>query len=222
MEILFFLPIINRNTGMKTLRLQVLTLCIMLCSQTSYSQNFDVNTLASIENTRTPFLNHAMEGISFSAYIMAPAVPIGILSIGLATANHDAAIGGLQIGAGILLSTATTFAIKKLFQRPRPYDSHPDRLHPLAHEHSYSFPSGHTSVAFATATSLSLQFQKWYITVPAFLWAATVGYSRMYLGVHYPSDVLIGIVVGMTTAYLSYKVQQWIKPQVQIPITIRL
>jgi undecaprenyl-diphosphatase len=166
-------------------------------------------------------MNQAMEGISFSAYIMAPAVPISILSMGLATSNTDATIGGLQIGAGILLSTATTLAMKKLLQRPRPYDSYPDLLHPLAHESSYSFPSGHTSVAFATATSLSLQFQKWYITLPAFLWATAVGYSRMYLGVHYPSDVLIGIVVGMTTAYLSYKVQQWIKPQVQTPISIR-
>ena len=206
---------------MKTLRLSILTLCIILCSQTSYSQNFDVNTLASIENTRTPFMNQAMEGISFSAYIMAPAVPISILSMGLATSNTDATIGGLQIGAGILLSTATTLAMKKLLQRPRPYDSHPDLLHPLAHESSYSFPSGHTSVAFATATSLSLQFRKWYITAPAFLWAAMVGYSRMYLGVHYPSDVVIGMIVGITTAYLSYKIQQWIKPQVQIPITIQ-
>lgn len=206
---------------MKCLQIVALTLCVALYSQTSYSQNFDVNTLASIQNSRTPFMNKAMEGISFSAYIASPTIPIGLISIGLATNNNDATIGGLQIGAGILLSTATTIAMKELFQRPRPYDSHPDMLHPLGSESSYSFPSGHTSSAFATATSLSLQFQKWYITAPAFLWAAIVGYSRMYLGVHYPSDVVIGMIVGITTAYLSYKIQQWIKPQVQIPISIR-
>ena len=110
-----FLSFFTNNNSMKTLRLSILTLCIILCSQTSYSQNFDVNTLASIENTRTPFMNQAMEGISFSAYIMAPAVPISILSMGLATSNPDATIGGLQIGASILLSTATTFAMKKIY-----------------------------------------------------------------------------------------------------------
>ena len=206
---------------MKYLRFVALTLCVALYSQTSYSQNFDINTLISIQNSRTPFMDKAMEGISFSAYIASPAIPIGLISMGLATNNGDATIGGLQIGAGIVLSAATTFAMKELFQRPRPYDSHPDILHPMGRESSYSFPSGHTSSAFATATSLSLQFRKWYITVPAFLWATMVGYSRMYLGVHYPSDVVMGMIVGVTTAYMSYKIQQWIKPQVQIPITIQ-
>jgi membrane-associated phospholipid phosphatase len=50
--------------------------------------------------------------------------------------------------------------------------------------------------AFALATSLSLSYPKCYIIVPSFAWASSVGYSRMDLGVHYPSDVLAGAIVG--------------------------
>jgi membrane-associated phospholipid phosphatase len=59
----------------------------------------------------------------------------------------------------------------------------------LTSEKGLSFPSQHTSFAFATATALSLQYRKWWVVVPAYTWAAMVGYSRLYLGQHYPSDV---------------------------------
>jgi membrane-associated phospholipid phosphatase len=69
-------------------------------------------------------------------------------------------------------------------------------------------PSGHTSSAFSTATSLSLNFRKWYVVAPAYTYAAAVGYSRMYLGVHYPSDVLVGALLGSGTAYLTWKINK--------------
>jgi membrane-associated phospholipid phosphatase len=69
--------------------------------------------------------------------------------------------------------------------------------------HGQSFPSGHTS-GFSTATSLALDYKKWYIVVPAYLWAGSVGYSRMYLGKHYPSDVLGGAIIGIGSGYLCH------------------
>jgi membrane-associated phospholipid phosphatase len=59
-------------------------------------------------------------------------------------------------------------------------------------------------MAFATATSLSLVCPKWYVILPSFTYASLMGYSRMYLGVHYPSDVLIGALIGSGSAYLSH------------------
>lgn len=203
---------------MKILKLISVILIVALGCRPSYSQNMDVNTLMRIQDTRTPFMNSTMNGVSFSAYVMAPAVPLAMLGVGLVTSNSNFTMASLQIGAGILLTTATTMAMKSLFHRPRPYDNYPGELHPLQYEKSYSFPSGHTSVAFATATSLSLQMRKWYVAVPAFLWAVTVGYSRMYLGVHYPSDVLVGALVGVASAYITYKIQEIVKPDVQVPL----
>ncbi len=71
------------------------------------------------------------------------------------------------------------------------------------------FPSGHTSLAFAIATSLSLKYPKWYVIAPSYVWACSVGYSRMNLGVHYPSDVLAGAVLGAGSAFLTYKLNEW-------------
>ena len=72
-----------------------------------------------------------------------------------------------------------------------------------------SFPSGHTSFAFATATSLSIKYPRWYVIAPSYLWAGAVGYSRMNLGVHYPSDVLAGAMLGAGSAWLTCKVNDW-------------
>ena len=80
---------------------------------------------------------------------------------------------------------------------------------------SWSFPSGHTSSAFALATSLSIVYPKWYVIVPSYLWASSVGYSRMHLGVHYPSDVLAGALVGTGSAFLSHALNKCIHKKVK-------
>ncbi|WP_370577362.1 phosphatase PAP2 family protein [Mucilaginibacter sp. SP1R1] len=102
------------------------------------------------------------------------------------------------------VSVLATNLIKITVNRTRPADRYPDEIFVNSPTHNQSFPSGHTSLAFATATTLSMQYHKWYITVPAYAWAASVGYSRMYLGKHYPTDVLAGAAVGIGTAYVGH------------------
>ena len=115
----------------------------------------------------------------------------------------------LFIGETFLASAFITIASKSIIKRDRPYVTHPS-IQPLSVEGSYSMPSAHTSSAFATATSLSMAYPKWYVVVPSFVWASSVGYSRMHLGVHYPSDVLVGALVGSGSAVLMYKANQWL------------
>ena len=98
-------------------------------------------------------------------------------------------------------------ALKPLCARVRPYDFLPSlvpRTQVLPHD--FSFPSGHTAAAFAAAGAMSLAGRRIYI--PCFLFAALIGVSRIYLCVHYPSDVLAGAVLGLLCGYASAKLWQ--------------
>lgn len=138
------------------------------------------------------------------------AVPATILAVGAIKGDKLTLQKGLYITESIGVSILASSILKRSINRQRPFLSHPEIL-PAATASSPSFPSGHTSMAFATATSLSIAYPKWYVIVPAFAWAGSVGYSRMYLGVHYPSDVAAGALVGAGSAWLTYKANQWLQ-----------
>lgn len=93
--------------------------------------------------------------------------------------------------------TIVTQLIKLWIMRPRPY-TELSSLIVLATESDMSFPSGHTSTSTAMAYILSSEYQKWYFMLIPII----VALSRLYMGVHYPSDVLGGFILGFIVAYL--------------------
>ena len=110
---------------------------------------------------------------------------------------------GIAMLTGLLLCNAT---LKPLCQRPRPYDYQYDvfgKLIPLIIErqHDFSFPSGHTIASFEAAGVIALNNKKWGIG--AMVLACLIAFSRLYLYVHYPTDVLVSIVLGLTLALLG-------------------
>jgi len=136
-------------------------------------------------------------------------VPATVLAAGLISNDKVTLQKGLYITETLIASTFITTALKVTVKRPRPFAADPYIVQ-ASSGGSTSFPSGHTSEAFATATSLYMAYPKWYVAVPAFTWASMVGYSRMYLGVHYPSDVLAGAVVGAGSAWLMNRANRWL------------
>ena len=175
----------------------------------SHGQNADIDLLVKINSQGSPAADKAFKFISNSVAPISIATPVTMFAIGLANKDKELQRKSYVAAASFLTSSALTVALKITVKRPRPYDTYPDLINNKVDESSYSFPSGHTSAAFATATSLSLAFPKWYVIAPSFLYAGAVGYSRMYLGVHYPSDVLGGMVIGMGCSFLVYKVDKW-------------
>jgi membrane-associated phospholipid phosphatase len=116
----------------------------------------------------------------------------------------------LYIGASVLTAVVITNILKYSIDRTRPFDTY-SFIEKMTSGGSPSFPSGHTSDAFSLATALSIVYPKWYVVVPAYAWAVTVGYSRMALGVHYPGDVLAGALIGAGSAYLCFRGQLWLQ-----------
>ena len=102
----------------------------------------------------------------------------------------------------LIFSEIITTILKLSFGRSRPYEVL-SSIVKLAKVSTASFPSGHTSAAFAVAMSLLTLFpEKKVIIIIAYFGALAVGYSRMALGVHYPSDVLGGAIIGNVATFI--------------------
>ena len=102
----------------------------------------------------------------------------------------------------------TNVALKHLVGRARPWLS-VEGLVPLVEEHDpNSFPSGHTCAAFAAASAWCRTLPRRWMKVTAVVLAALMGFSRLYVGVHFPSDVIAGCAVGCFCAFLAWAVQR--------------
>jgi membrane-associated phospholipid phosphatase len=179
-------------------------------SLTSFAQNADINLLKSINKNETNFKNKYLELNASSVTVVSIAVPAGMAIAGFIKHDKKLKLDALYTGAAFLASSIVTRATKVIVDRPRPFEKYPFIIQRDDESGGFSFPSGHTSSAFGTATSLSLRYRKWYVIAPAYIFATSVGWARMYQGVHYPSDVLAGALVGACSAWVGYKAQKWI------------
>jgi membrane-associated phospholipid phosphatase len=177
---------------------------------TVFSQNADIDILRDINLNRNRQLDGFYRGITNSAAPVAIGTPIILYGISLLNKDSLNNQKAIYIGVSVISSVAIATILKYGVNRTRPFVTYP-YLEKESDGGSPSFPSGHTSEAFALATSLSMAYPKWYVIAPSFAWAGAVGYSRMDLGVHYPSDVLAGALLGSASAYLCYKANEWIR-----------
>ena len=171
------------------------------------SQNIDVRLLKSINSEETLPSDKYFRFITNSDAYAVIGTPIVLAGAGLIRDDEKMLRNAFVMAAASIVNEGMTTALKYSINRKRPFEIYPD-IAKKAKAGSPSFPSGHTSSAFATATSLSLSYPEWYVIVPSFAYAGTVAYSRMHLGVHYPSDVAAGAIIGAGCAYLTYKVNK--------------
>ncbi|XZF13465.1 phosphatase PAP2 family protein [Chitinophagaceae bacterium MMS25-I14] len=193
------------RVGTKRVTVLISFLCVFCFN--CRAQSLDVKLLRDINGTEHV---KPMYDISQTIYPATITVVAGELIYGYASGDKEARQQAWQLTAGVGLNLAVSFGLKYAVNRPRPYVSNND-ITPYRTASDPSFPSGHTSEAFALATALSMQHPKWYVITPAFLYAGAVGYSRMYLGVHYPSDVLAGALIGAGSAWAGKKGMQWLQ-----------
>ena len=171
------------------------------------AQNLDIHILRYLNTPDKLPSDKFFQFVSNSAVFLDIGVPVGIVTTGLIKHDDQTIRKACVAIAAAAISSGITVAVKYSVNRSRPFVTYPDIAKKSA-AGSPSFPSGHTSGAFVLATSLTLSYPKWYIIVPAYSWACTVAYSRMDLGVHYPSDVLAGALIGTGSAWLTHYVNK--------------
>lgn len=181
---------------------KIVLIFILFASVNVFAQNIDIDLLKSINPTHPT--SPVWKGTSYSVYPTSAVVAIGTLTYGYA--KHDKKIqeNGYELLIATAINVGATEWLKRVFNRTRPADAYPGEVFVSSPSSGKSLPSGHTSQAFAVATTLTIQYKKWYVWVPAYTWAAAIGYSRMYLGKHYPSDVLAGAALGAGSSWLSH------------------
>ena len=192
--------IFNRAGGLVGV---ILAVTLLLGGTNLFAQSGEVNLLHDINPTNPS--SKVWQLATSSAYPVAVGVPAGMLVVGYINHDKNLQLKGWKIVGALAVNTVIAEGLKYAVNRERPYQQYPLLIHPYdASEKGQSFPSGHTSEAFAMAASLSIECKKWYVVVPAYTYAAAVGYSRLYLGEHYPTDVLAGAAIGVGSAYLSH------------------
>jgi len=175
-----------------------------------YPQNFDINLLKSINQTGSDFKDDYSNAVSNTVKIYSLAAPTGIFVAGLLKHDKKLQKDGAFMMAGFIGSTIITQGMKRIIKRDRPYLTYP-YIVKRVNADGYAMPSGHTSSAFYTSTYLCILFPKWYVIAPASLYAVSAGYARMYQGVHYPTDVFAGAVLGAGSAWLTVKASKWLE-----------
>jgi membrane-associated phospholipid phosphatase len=188
-----------------------LILIIVLFSFKSFSQNGDINLLKKINGSYTHSGGKVMTFVTNSVDYGGIGLPVGLLVTGLIRKDKAMTMNSYELISATLVGSILTTTLKLSIDRTRPFVTYPNDIVKYTKGGSHSFPSGHTSMAFATATSISLMYPKWYVIAPSFLWASSIGYSRMYLGVHYPTDVLAGAILGAGTSIGSHYLFNYIK-----------
>ncbi len=186
----------------------------------NYLIELDKQLLLFFNSFHTPFWDSFFE--TFSGKIIW--VPIVILIIGVIVKNKrkEAFWILLCVVATITLADQISVLIKNTVERPRP--SHEITLQglvQLVNGHKggrFGFVSSHAANAFAFALFTSLLFRQRYYTVAIFTWATVNSYSRMYLGMHYPADIIGGALLGLVLGGAMFYAMKKLRPQTLAPI----
>jgi len=154
------------------------------------------------------FVNHTLSNGMFDAFFSFitnvrhwfPVYIVALLYLVIKGGRKGRIAAGLVL---LLVATTDPFGargVKELFHRLRPCNALPDVLTPVGCTGTFSFPSNHALNNFAVAMFFSVLYPKakWYLFVTAFL----IALSRVYLGLHYPSDILGGALLGLGFGYL--------------------
>ena len=103
---------------------------------------------------------------------------------------------GVRLLFALILASVVTETLKNLFQTPRPHLAYPEQVTALVAQGGFGMPSGHVLIGLVVWGYLAWRLRRRAVTLLVGGYVLLLGWSRMYVGVHYPQDVLVGLIVG--------------------------
>lgn len=135
-----------------------------------------------------------------------------VVGVALLIPKKTRKCGVMVLAALLVMLIVNNIILKNLIARPRPCWSYPEMIQLVHMPKSYSFPSGHTVSAFAVAFTIFAQHKK--LGIIALIMAAFMAFTRLYVFVHFPTDIYGGIIVAAGIAYFVYRMEKLITPKV--------
>lgn len=188
-------------------KIAITLIMVLLASYQVNAQNWDINTVKEVNKWDVHGLSRTL---SYSGVILPIGVPTAMGIYALVKKDQPLLKDAIYIGTSVIEALGLTYGMKYTIDRDRPYVKYPNEVCTIDRENSPSFPSGHTAASFSLATSLCIKYPKWYVIAPSAVWACGVGFSRINLGVHYPSDVLAGAAIGVGCAFVNVYINRWL------------
>ena len=188
------------------------------CANEPADRSLDARGLALVYCTSHPAVTVPLHGAHTTARLFfyggVPATWVGAAI----TQDPSVVAAAYRLTLTQVLTYGLVVGTKHAVGRARPYVHRPlkarvDRHDPPDPGDAHlSFPSGHAGLSAALVTSWSLSHPRWYVIGPGALWATGVALSRVHLGVHYPSDILAGAVLGVGVAVLVDQLRRRVTP----------
>ncbi len=177
--------------------------------------NFDVAVYQFVDSIMNPVLDTIFTLITHLGDT--PGIIWWVLAVILFIPKKTRKLAIVLIAGLAIASAVNNLALKNIIERPRPYNIDPSVWTNAGYEYiwpglidessSWSFPSGHTSSSIGAGFALLLaccKDKKLALGIPAFILSLLIGFSRIYVHVHYPSDVVAGAVVGLLGGFVAY------------------
>lgn len=165
--------------------------------------SFDVRAVEAVYDSDSQVLRATMRAADASAFPVFYGAPVAAWGGAWLLRSPSDFSDAYRLTLTMAATYGAVVGLKAWIKRPRPYrtvagiEARSPKYRPGGSEYgSFAMPSGHAALSFALATSWGLSHPRWYVIAPGATWAASVALSRVWLGVHYPSDVVAGALLG--------------------------
>ena len=191
---------------MRIIRILLLFSLIATAVIYAFPRAWELDLIANLQKASTSLSVHFFQFITDYVDVISVGIPVVLLIIGLARQNKSLREKALLILFSVALAGVLSNSLKRVVREPRPYEVD-TRIAQWSGGGGYGFPSGHAADAVAAATAFSLMWPELAIIVAVCSWAGIIMFSRIYLGVHDPGDVMAGMFLGILSSLVVIRIR---------------